>query len=89
METALNTATLKLEGKLAGPWVDELERSWSAVRDDSENKLVMVDLCEVTFVDAEGRRLLTWMYERGARFRTSGCVAKTIVEGIVQRSQFI
>jgi hypothetical protein len=84
IETAPNTATLILEGKLAGPWVDELERSWLALRDNAEHKLVMVDLCDVTFVDAEGRKLLTWMYEQGARFRTFGCMAKGIVEEIVQ-----
>ena len=84
IEMALNTATFILEGKLAGPWVDELERSWLALRDNAEHKLVMVDLCDVTFVDAEGRKLLTWMYEQGARFRTFGCMAKGIVEEIVQ-----
>jgi hypothetical protein len=84
IETALSTATLKLEGKLVGPWVDELERSWHAVRDDSENRPVMVDLCDVTFVDAEGRKLLSWMHQQGARFTTRGCLAKGIVEEIVQ-----
>lgn len=80
------TATIKLEGKLAGPWVDEVERSWRAVRDEAESKLVMVDLCEVTFVDAGGRRLLTGMYEQGAQFKTFGCMAKGIVEEIVQEA---
>jgi anti-anti-sigma regulatory factor len=84
IDNAMNAATLKLEGRLAGPWVGELERSWHAVRDDSGDKPVMVDLCEVTFVDAEGRKLLSWMYEQGARLRTFGCMAKGIVEEIVQ-----
>jgi hypothetical protein len=73
-----------LEGKLAGPWVDELERSRRALRDDSRDKLVLMDLCEVTFVDGEGRKLLTWMYEQGVRFRTFGCMAKGIIEEIVR-----
>ena len=84
IETTMNAATLKLEGRLAGPWVGELERSWRAVKDDSRDKPVMVDLCEVTFVDAEGRKLLSWMYGQGARLRTFGCLAKGIVEEIVQ-----
>lgn len=84
IENSADVATFVLEGKLAGPWVDELERIWLALRHDSPNKLVMVDLCEVTFVDAEGRKLLTWMYEEGARFRTLGCMAKGIVEEIVR-----
>jgi anti-anti-sigma regulatory factor len=84
IDNTMNAATLKLEGRLAGPWVEELERSWHAVRDDSGDKPVMVDLCEVTFVDAEGRRLLSSMYEQGARLRTFGCMVKGIVEEIVQ-----
>jgi hypothetical protein len=85
IDNAVNAATLKLEGRLAGPWVGELERSWRAVKEDSQDKPVMVDLCEVTFVDAEGRKLLSWMYEQGARLRTFGCMAKGIVEEIVQQ----
>ena len=84
IDNAMNAATLKLEGRLAGPWVGELERSWHAVKDGSRDKPVIVDLCEVTFVDAEGRKLLSWMYEQGARLRTFGCMAKGIVDEIVQ-----
>jgi anti-anti-sigma regulatory factor len=80
----MNMVTLKLEGKLAGPWVDELKRNWRAVNDNSGNKRVLVELSEVTFVDADGRNLLTSMYAEGTRFRTFGCMAKGIVEGIVE-----
>jgi len=84
IHNSTNAATLNVEGRLAGPWVAELERSWRAVKDDSPDKPVIVDLCEVTFVDAEGRRLLSSMYEQGARLRTFGCMAKGIVDEIVQ-----
>jgi hypothetical protein len=84
IHNSTNAATLNLEGRLAGPWVEELELSWRAVKDDSPEKPVIVDLCEVTFVDAEGRKLLSSMYGQGARLRTFGCMAKGIVEEIVQ-----
>ena len=84
IHNSTNAATLNLEGRLAGPWVEELERSWRAVKDDSPEKPVTVDLCEVTFVDSEGRKLLSSMYEQGARLRTFGCMAKGVVEEIVQ-----
>ena len=84
IHNSANAATLNLEGRLAGPWVHELERSWRGVKDDSSDKPVIVDLCDVTFVDAEGRKLLSSMYEQGARLRTFGCMAKGIVEEIVQ-----
>ena len=84
IHNSTNAATLSLEGRLAGPWVEELERSWQAVRDDSPDKPVIVDLCDVTFVDAEGRKLLSRMYEQGARLRTFGCMVKGVVEEIVR-----
>ena len=84
IHNSTNAATLNVEGRLAGPWVDELERSWRAVKDNSPDKPVIVDLCDVTFVDAEGRRLLSSMYEQGARLRTFGCMVKGVVEEIAQ-----
>jgi len=84
IHNSTNAATLNLEGRLAGPWVEELGRTWRAVKDNSPEKPVIVDLCEVTFVDAEGRKLLSSMYEQGARLRTFGCMAKGIVDEIVQ-----
>jgi len=84
IDNTVNAASLKLEGRLAGPWVEELERTWRAIKDDSRDKPLTVDLCEVTFVDAKGRELLSWMYEQGARLRTFGCMAKGIVDEIVQ-----
>jgi hypothetical protein len=83
-DTNLGTATLKLEGKLAGPWVPELERIWQASLTDPTCKSIVVDLCGVTFIDAKARELLTRVYCRGARFKTSGFMAKSIMEEIKQ-----
>jgi len=84
IHNSTNAATLNLEGRLAGAWVQELERSWRVVRVDSPDKPVVVDLCDVTFVDSDGRKLLSSMYEQGARLRAFGCMAKGVVEDIVR-----
>jgi anti-anti-sigma regulatory factor len=69
-----------LEGKLAGPWVEELEHCWQrAVNDDWQIRVV---LKAVTFIDAAGRRLLTDMYRQGAELVAHGCMTKAIVEEI-------
>jgi hypothetical protein len=69
-----------LEGKLAGPWVDELKQCWhQAVIDD---RPVRVVLKTVTFIDAEGRRLLADMHRQGAELAAEGCMTKAIVEAI-------
>lgn len=80
VERNLNSATMKLAGSLAGPWLDELDRTWSDVRQDTDG--VLLDLSEVTFVAPEGRERLESMYKQGARFKTSSCLGKSIVEQI-------
>nr|HEV7955034.1 TolC family protein [Candidatus Acidoferrales bacterium] len=70
-------STLLLEGKLAGAWVAEVENSWAAER--AKAKEVLVDLNEVTFVDAEGKALLTKLHEAGAALICKGCLTRAIV----------
>ena len=53
---------LKLEGGIKGPWVDELEKTWSAL---AEGTPVRVDLSGVSFVDERGRDLLLRIQEKG------------------------
>jgi len=56
---------LKLEGSLSGPWVEELQKAWSAAVTPSPRKPVTVDLAGVTFADASGRDLLLRMRQAG------------------------
>jgi hypothetical protein len=71
------TRTLKLEGKLLGPWIGELE---SACRTSPVSlDRVRLDLRGLTFVDAEGARFLASLVRDGARvIACSGFVAELI-----------
>ena len=80
-------ATLKLAGRLVGPWIDELDRTWSEVNMQAFTDGVLLDLSDVTFIAPEGRRQLKSMCEKGARFKTSGCFGKGLVEQIVKDCQ--
>ena len=51
-------STLKLEGKLTGPWVKELEQSWITVTATVPDHPVVIDLSDVTFIDCAGKCLL-------------------------------
>jgi hypothetical protein len=78
------TTTFKLEGRLAGPWVQEVTRVWSNTsRQPGE---CVVDLRSVTFIDAPGRALLTAMSRQGARFVASDILTRTIVDQIEKES---
>jgi len=82
VERNSNSATMKLAGRLAGPWLAELDRTWADVHGSDTGDGVLLDLCDVTFVTPEGRERLEWMYRQGARFKTSGCFGKNLVEQI-------
>src|SRR5579863_8635155 len=73
-------STLMLEGKLAGPWVAELQNSWDG--EQASGKQISLDLNEVTFVDAEGKALLTKLHEEGAKLISRGCLMRSIVARI-------
>ena len=73
---------LKLDGKLAGLWVEELARTWESTTGGSEHRPVVVNLSEVTFIDADGKRLLARMFQQGAEFETGGCMTRCVVEEI-------
>ena len=74
------TVTLKLEGKLAGPWVQETARAWDAGVPCGRS--VNIDLCEVTFIDCAGKNLLRRMHAQGARLCASGFLMKRIVDHV-------
>lgn len=54
---------LKLEGKLFGPWTDELRTACAAVA--SQTPRPRLDLTAVSFVDASGAELLEELRSRG------------------------
>jgi hypothetical protein len=67
--------TLKVEGKLVGPWVAELGRACEAPTAPAGRP--RLDLSAVTFVDAAGVRLLRELLRRGAVLAgCSGLVAE-------------
>jgi anti-anti-sigma regulatory factor len=61
------TVCFKLEGKLEGAWVPEMERSWRNTT-PSRKKALIVDLTDVEYVDIAGRYLLALMHAHGAGF---------------------
>ena len=54
-----------LEGRLTGPWVEVLRKSWTDSLGQAEPAHVLVDLGSVSFVDAKGRALLLNMQDEG------------------------
>jgi anti-anti-sigma regulatory factor len=84
VEKNTRSTTLRIEGRLVGPWVGELERAWRDVAPEGSDGRVTVDLSDVTFVGEEGKVLLESMYAEGAKLKASGCVTRRLVEEITQ-----
>lgn len=80
-QTDATGTVLELEGKLTGPWVQELENCWRGVIAD---RRVRVRLKAVAFIDDAGRKLLAEMHQQGTELVGEGCMTKAIVEEIVR-----
>lgn len=77
------TVTLRLEGRLEGPWVEVLMDCWRGALARSESRQRRVDLNGVTFIDGEGKTRLAQMYAQGAAFIADDLMTKAIVAEIV------
>jgi ABC-type transporter Mla MlaB component len=84
MQNDLEATTLWLEGRLAGPWVKELESCWRKTAETSAGGKLRIDLNGVTFIDAAGKDLLARMHEQGAALVAVECMTKAVIESIVR-----
>ena len=64
----------RLHGRVAGPWVDELESHWRRMQATTGERLVRVDLSGVTGIDAAARYLLQLMRIRNVSL-VGACLA--------------
>ena len=80
--SATDGLTLKLEGRLSGIWVAELEDCWRKSVSELQGRPLHVDLSGVDCVDPAGKYLLALMYKAGANFIAPGCLMAALVQDI-------
>jgi len=72
LEQQERAAKVTLEGRVAGPWAAELDRFWSATAPLLATKELSIDLCNVTYADAGGKKVLCAIHaQTGARLVAS------------------
>jgi anti-anti-sigma regulatory factor len=81
-DAAPASMSIILEGRLAGPWVEELNSYWRQFSGTQQHGAV-IDLTGVTFIDANGKVLLTTLWQQGAELRAAGCLTRCVVEEIM------
>jgi hypothetical protein len=74
-----------LQGRLIGPWAAELKSSWKRGHLDAHGRSCVVDLREVTFIDATGEKVLTKMMQDKAQFIVGGVYATHVIENLWAR----
>jgi len=80
--------TLKLAGKITGPWVAEFSRTWQSLAPSLDSKKLSVDLREVTQINAEGRRLLAEIHDKtGAEFQTNSLLMELYAQEAMREHQ--
>ncbi|HWR36107.1 MAG TPA: hypothetical protein VN622_09590 [Clostridia bacterium] len=77
----------RLEGKLSDAWVAELGKAWRLNRVFPDRSAVRVDLTEVSFVDEEGKSLLTGFARQGAELVARGPMMRDLVRKIEAHAQ--
>jgi len=73
---------LFIEGKLAGPCVDELEKCWRRAVAGELPLPSLVDLTNVSFIDANAKQLLVQMHEHGIKLVANGLMSKFFIDEI-------
>lgn len=74
--------TFQLEGKLAGLWVQELEKCWHNRERREETRAIRFDLTGLTYIDAAGKELLAALYRGGVDLTATGCLMRAVVAEI-------
>lgn len=59
-----NAVGVILEGRLVGPYVAELDRAWRETFTTLRGRSVRLDLCNVTYSDAGGKRALRQIFKQ-------------------------
>jgi anti-anti-sigma regulatory factor len=53
-----DSMAIKLEGRIAGPWVAELDHTWAEAAPRLASRELLLDLRDVTFADVSGKQVL-------------------------------
>ncbi len=69
-----------MQGRLVGPWVNELRTTWKTAHRSPDERACTIDLNDVTFIDKSGERLLRAMCKKGARLIAKGMYVKHVLD---------
>ena len=83
IERSVEGTLVVVEGRVAGPWVRELEQAWAELQTSEGSRVITIELKDVIFIDEAGKGLLRRMAESGASIRGGGCATTAIISSIL------
>lgn len=81
------TTRFVIEGRLAGPWVEELEKCWQTALSTSPGQAIQVHLANLIFVDDQGKELLAAMHRQGVNLVANGLMTQAIVKEVTKEGE--
>jgi len=79
--------TFRLEGRLAGSWVQEMEDCWRSKVVNQPISNIRLDLTGVTYIDQPGKSFLKVAHSQGVKFIACGCLMRAIVAELINSRQ--
>jgi hypothetical protein len=77
---------ITLEGRLAGPWVDELSKAWRETAPRLADRAISLDLRDLTYSNDEGKQVLREIFaQTNAEILTSNPLTKYLALEISSR----
>jgi hypothetical protein len=86
--TIVDTPTqrkLVVEGKLSGPWVDELRTTWTNASRDLDGRKGVIDVSSLTVISREGEDAIFDLMKQGAKFSCAGILTRHVLKGLARR----
>ena len=71
-----------VQGRLVGPWVSELRTAWKRTHGGQDERICIIDLNDVTFIDKGGERLLRALAKKGAQLIATGVYIQHVLEEV-------
>jgi hypothetical protein len=74
-----------LEGKLVGPWADELRPAWERAKADLGGRELIVEVKNLIVINQTGENVLLELMREGVKIRGCGVFTRHILKELARR----
>jgi len=78
---------LVLEGKLVGPWTDELRPAWEKAKAELGGRELVVEVKNLIVINQAGENVLLELMQEGAKIRGRGVFTRHILKQLARRAE--